>query len=121
MAREPAADMGLAVAVKGEAFELIVNGQDPVTGEQLIAHRETQRAKDGKELGHRAAWDLVLQPDKSVSLTALVGEMRRPGSAPDVRTAALDAGETYTQAWGGGRPAITTGKFLVAIFEHDTA
>ena len=108
-----AAEMGLAAGgVKGEAFERIVNGQDPVTGEQLIVHRETQRAKDGKELGHRAAWDLVLQPDKSVSLTALVGgdEAVRAAHRMSV-TAALAAGETYTQARGGGdRPAITTGK-----------
>lgn len=119
-----AAEMGLAAGgVKGEAFERIVNGQDPVTGEQLIVHRETQRAKDGKELGHRAAWDLVLQPDKSVSLTALVGgdEAVRAAHRMSV-TAALAAGETYTQARGGGdRPAITTGKWLVAVFEHDTA
>ncbi len=118
-----AAELGLAGGVKGEEFERLVAGQDPKTGEQLIAHRETQLAKDGKELGHRAAWDLVLQPDKSVSLTALVGgdvEVRQAHRA--AVKAALDAGETYVQARGGGnKKAVTTGKFAVAVFEHDTA
>jgi len=118
-----AAEFGLAGRVKGEEFELLVAGQHPQTGEQLVQHRETQRAKDGKELGHRAAWDLVLQPDKSVSLTALVGgdvEVRQAHRA--AVKAALDAGETYVQARGGGdKRAITTGKFAVAVFEHDTA
>ena len=118
-----AQEFGLPSGVQGEAFERVVNGNHPITGEPLIAHRETQRAKDGKELGHRAAWDLVLQPDKSVSVTALVGgdELVRQAHRMAVR-AALDAGEAYTQARGGGdKESITTGKFLVAIFEHDTA
>ena len=118
-----AVEFGLPPGVQGEAFERVVNGQHPLTGEQLIVHRETQRAKDGKELGHRAAWDLVLQPDKSVSLTALVGGDKAVRDAHRMAVrAALDAGEAYTQARGGGEKAsITTGKFLVAIFEHDTA
>ena len=118
-----AAEFGLPAGVQAEAFERVVNGHHPITGAPLIASRETQRAKDGKELGHRAAWDLVLQPDKSVSLTALVGrdEAVRQAHQMAVR-AALDAGEAYTQARGGGdKASITTGKFLIAIFEHDTA
>ena len=118
-----AAEFGLPVGVHGEAFERVINGNHPITGEQLIGHRETQRAKDGKELGHRAAWDLVLQPDKSVSLTALVGgdESVRQAHRMAVR-AALDAGEAYTQARPAGRkhPSLR-GNILVAIFEHDTA
>src|SRR5271163_1125081 len=68
-----AAEMGLTEGVKGEAFERLVNGQDPNTGEQRIKHRDTKLTAVGKELPHRAAWDMVFQPDKSVSLTALVG------------------------------------------------
>jgi conjugative relaxase-like TrwC/TraI family protein len=118
-----AAELGLKGAVRGEAFERLVNGQDPNTGEQRIKHRDTKLTAAGKELPHRAAWDMVFQPDKSVSLTALVGGDERVRLAHrQAVQAALDAGEMYTQAKGGGnKPAITTGKWIVSVFEHDTA
>src|ERR1700733_9815272 len=65
-----AAAMGLTGGVKGEAFERLINGQDPNTGEQRIKHRSTHLTASGKEMPHRAAWDMVFQSPKEVSLTA---------------------------------------------------
>jgi conjugative relaxase-like TrwC/TraI family protein len=72
---------------------------------------------------HRAGWDATFSAPKSVSLTALVGgdERVREAHRESVRVA-LDELEHYTQARiGGNHPAETTGKFIAAKFEHDTA
>jgi conjugative relaxase-like TrwC/TraI family protein len=72
---------------------------------------------------HRAGWDATFSAPKSISLTALVGDDRRIRAAhrESVRIA-LDELERYTQARiGGNHPAETTGKFIAAKFEHDTA
>ncbi len=60
---------------------------------------------------------------KSVSLAALVGGDDRVREAHhEAVTAALAELERYTQARiGGNNAAHTTGKFIVAKFEHDTA
>ena len=44
-----AAEFGLPVGVHGEAFERVINGNHPITGEQLIGLGKRKRAKDGKE------------------------------------------------------------------------
>ncbi len=118
-----AAELGLVGAVGGKAFERLVNGRNPANGDQWIKHRSTHLTASGKELPHRAAWDLTFNAPKEVSLTALVGgDLRVREAHRAAVNAALDAGEMYTQARGGGdRPAITTGKWIVAQFEHDTA
>jgi hypothetical protein len=72
---------------------------------------------------HRAGWDATFSAPKSVSLTALVGgdERVREAHRESVRVA-LDQLERYTQARiGGNHPPETTGKFIAAKFEHDTA
>jgi conjugative relaxase-like TrwC/TraI family protein len=72
---------------------------------------------------HRAGWDATFSAPKSVSLTALIGgdERVREAHRESVRVA-LDQLERYTQARiGGNHPAETTGKFIAAKFEHDTA
>jgi len=72
---------------------------------------------------HRAGWDATFSAPKSVSLTALVGDDERVREAhrESVRVA-LDQLEHYTQARiGGNHPPETTGKFIAAKFEHDTA
>jgi conjugative relaxase-like TrwC/TraI family protein len=60
---------------------------------------------------------------KSVSLTSLVGGDNRIREANrQAVTIALTELERYTQArLGGNNPAETTGKFIAAKFEHDTA
>src|SRR5580658_4491159 len=72
---------------------------------------------------HRAGWDATFSAPKSVSLTALVGgdERVREAHRESVRIA-VDQLEHYTQARiGSNHPPETTGKFIAAKFEHDTA
>jgi conjugative relaxase-like TrwC/TraI family protein len=72
---------------------------------------------------HRAGWDATFSAPKSVSLTALVGgdDRVREAHRESVRVA-LSELERYTQARIGNVHAPeTTGKFIAATFEHDTA
>jgi conjugative relaxase-like TrwC/TraI family protein len=118
----------LAGAVGAEEFARLSEGQHPVTGEQLVRHRKVHEYKteDGKTVApveHRAGWDATFSAPKSVSLTALVGGDDRVREAHrEAVNVALNELERYTQARiGGNRPAETTGQFVVAKFEHDTA
>src|SRR5262252_3853498 len=123
-----ASHYGLGEMVGAEEFARLSQGQHPQTGEQLVRHRASyqyQRA-DGKKVtsaAHLAGWDATFSAPKSVSLTALVGgdERVRQAHRESVRIA-LHELERYAQARiGGNHPAVTTGKFVVASFEHDTA
>lgn len=118
-----AAEFGLTGIVDAEAFDRLADGQHPGSGRQLIAHRETHLTRDGKEVPHRAGWDLTFNAPKTVSLTALVGNDERVRNAHrDAVARTLDYLERYTQArMGGNAPPQTTGKWATAMFEHDTA
>jgi len=123
-----AAKYGLTGVVSEEAFARLSQGQNPRTGEQIVRHRleheyKNENGKNITTMEHRAGWDATFSAPKSVSLTALVGGDHRIREAhrESVRVA-LDELERYTQARiGGNHPAETTGKFVVAQFEHDTA
>jgi conjugative relaxase-like TrwC/TraI family protein len=114
-----AAELGLAGAVTDEQYERLTNGQHPHTGDQLIRHR----AETETSLAHVAAWDVTFRPGKSVSLAALVGSDERLVEA--VRAAndkAMATLENYVQQrMGGLNLPVTTGKWIVATFEHDTS
>src|SRR6266581_2021495 len=72
---------------------------------------------------HRAGWDATFSAPKSVSLTALVGgdECVREAHRESVAVA-LNELEKYVQArLGSNLPAETTGKWVAAKFEHDSA
>ena len=118
-----AAALGLSGDVTPEAFDRLSEGQHPGTGEQLIQHRDTIKTQSGEELGHRAGWDFTFNAPKTVSLTATVGADDRVRRAHGIAVrAALDAIENYVQARiGGDHAAETTGKWIAATFEHDTA
>ncbi len=118
----------LSGAVGAEEFARLSEGQHPQTGKQLVSHRVVHEYRNAQgemvsPVEHRAGWDATFSAPKSISLTALVG-----GDDP-VREAhreavnvALNELERYTQARiGGNNPAETTGKFVAAKFEHDTA
>jgi conjugative relaxase-like TrwC/TraI family protein len=118
----------LAGAVGAEEFARLSEGQHPQTGEQLVRHRVVHeyRNEDGKMVSpveHRAGWDATFSAPKSVSLTALVGGDDRAREAHrEAVNVALNELERYTQARiGGNHPAETTGEFVAAKFEHDTA
>ena len=93
-----------------------------------MRHRQSieYQNADGKTVNpveHRAGWDATFHAPKSVSLTALVGGDDRVREAHrEAVNVALNELERYTQARiGGNRPAETTGQFVAAKFEHDTA
>src|ERR1700734_1149538 len=123
-----AGQFGLAGTVSAENFAKLSQGQHPQTGEQLVRQRASYEYQDAegktiKTMEHRAGWDATFSAPKSVSLTALVGgdERVREGHRESVRVA-LDQVEHHTQARiGGNHAAETTGKFIAAKFEHDTA
>ncbi|MGA7792858.1 MAG: MobF family relaxase [Candidatus Acidiferrales bacterium] len=123
-----AGQFGLAGTVSAEDFAKLSQGQHPQTGEQLVRQRSSYEYQDAdgktiKTMEHRAGWDATFSAPKSVSLTALVGgdERVREAHRESVRVA-LDQLERYTQARiGGNHPPETTGKFIAAKFEHDTA
>jgi len=120
--------LGLTGEVSPLEFARLADGVHPQTGEQLVKHRAVMEYcnPDGistKSVEHRAGWDATFSAPKSVSLTALVGGDERVREAHRAAvTIALDELERYTQARiGGNTPAETTGQFIAAKFEHDTA
>src|SRR5271163_4634105 len=119
---------GLAGTVSAEDFAKLSQGQHPHTSEQIVRQRASYEYQDAdgrtiKTMEHRAGWDATFSAPKSVSLTALVGGDERVREAHRAAvTIALDELERYTQARiGGNTPAETTGQFIAAKFEHDTA
>lgn len=119
---------GLEGAVSSEHFARLSEGRHPETEAQLVRHQvsKTYEGKYGREVTtveHRAGWDATFSAPKSVSLTALVGgdERVREAHRESVRVAMGEL-ERYTQARIGNVHAPeTTGKFIAATFEHDTA
>ena len=123
-----AASLGLQGEVAPLEFARLAEGIHPQTEKQMVRHRVAMDYKnaDGtttKAVEHRAGWDATFSAPKSVSLTALVGGDDRVREAHRAAvTTALDELERYTQARiGGNNPAETTGRFIAAKFEHDTA
>jgi conjugative relaxase-like TrwC/TraI family protein len=123
-----AEEFGLSGVVGALEFSRLAEGQHPATGEQLVQHRVAHEYKteDGRTVSpveHRAAWDATFSAPKSVSLTALVGGDDQVREAHRKAVAfALNELEHYTQARiGGNRAPETTGQFVAATFEHDTA
>src|ERR1700686_3459416 len=123
-----AQEWGLRGEVNEEHFERLASGQHPITGEQLVRHQTTreyvnERGETVSTMEHRAGWDATFSAPKSVSLTALVGGDNGVRQAHrDSVKVALDEMEKCVQARiGGNHPAETTGKWIAASFEHDSA
>jgi len=121
-------EWGLKGSVGAEHFARLSEGQHPESGAQLVKYQpartyEDERGKEITSVEHRAGWDATFSAPKSVSLTALVGgdDRVRDAHRESVRVA-LGELERYTQARIGNVHAPeTTGKFIAATFEHDTA
>jgi len=119
---------GLKGEVNEEHFERLASGQHPITGEQLVRHQTAReyvnhRGETVRTMEHRAGWDATFSAPKSVSLTALVGgdDGVRKAHRDSVKVA-LDEMEKCVQARiGSNHPAETTGKWVAASFEHDSA
>jgi conjugative relaxase-like TrwC/TraI family protein len=119
---------GLRGGVHEEQFRRLSDGQHPVSGEQLVRHQTVreyvnEQGKTVKTMEHRAGWDATFSAPKSVSLTALVGGDERVQEAHRAGVGvALDEMERYVQArLGGNLPPETTGNWVAAKFEHDSA
>ena len=119
---------GLRGEVHEEHFQRLSEGQHPMTGKQLVRHQTARKYvnRQGEKVSpmeHRAGWDATFSAPKSVSLTALVGGDERVREAHRESVGiALDELERYVQARiGGNLPAETTGKWVAAKFEHDSA
>lgn len=125
---ELAPELGLAGNVREEQFLRLAEGQDPRTGAQLVrrvrAHERMNKFGDvRKTLGHRAGVDITLSAPKSVTLAAVVGGDERIREAHrEANRAALREVERRLQARSGGsRAPETTGRAVIATFEHDVA
>src|SRR5205809_6015539 len=123
-----AGQWGLRGEVREEHFQRLSEGQHPMSGEQLVRHQTAREYvnRDGRKVSpmeHRAGWDATFSAPKSVSLTALVGGDERVREAHRESVGiALDELERYVQARiDGNLPAETTGKWVAAKFEHDSA
>jgi conjugative relaxase-like TrwC/TraI family protein len=123
-----AEEWGLSGEVREEQFHRLSEGQHPITSEQLVRHQTAreylnEKGEKIKTMEHRAGWDATFSAPKSVSLTALVGgdECVREAHRESVAVA-LNELEKYVQArLGSNLPAETTGKWVAAKFEHDSA
>jgi conjugative relaxase-like TrwC/TraI family protein len=123
-----AAQWGLAGAVEEEQFQRLADGHHPLSGATLVQHQTArtylnEHGETVTTVAHRAAWDATFSAPKSVSLTALVGGDDRVRDAHRASvTAALEEAERYVQARiGRNHPAETTGRWIAAAFEHDSA
>ena len=116
---ELAAEWNLVGPVTDEQYNRLTNGQHPHSGDELIRHRPDS----DKAMSHIAAWDLTFRPGKSISLAALVGgDERLAQVVRDANDKAMATLENYVQQrMGGLRLPVTTKKWIVATFEHDTA
>jgi conjugative relaxase-like TrwC/TraI family protein len=114
--------------VNPEHFERLCEGQHPLSGDQLVRHVTPHKYENAygeiiETSEHRAGWDATFSAPKSVSLTGLVGGDERIREAHERSVdRALQELERYAQArMGGNQPAQTTGKFIGAKFQHDSA
>jgi len=118
---------GLHGDVLDQHFERLAEGQHPFSGESLVRHRTpcTYTNDHGQlvtTMAHRAGWDATFSAPKSVSLTALVGRDARVRDAHEASVSvALDELEHYVQARLGNHLPETTGLWVAARFEHDSA
>jgi conjugative relaxase-like TrwC/TraI family protein len=123
-----AAQWGLTGDVDEASFQRLADGQHPRTAAPLVHHQTArtytnERGETVTTVAHRAGWDATFSAPKSVSLTALVGEDARVREAHRASVAAaLEDAERYVQARiGRNHPADTTGRWIAAAFEHDSA
>src|SRR5579864_6667183 len=99
-----AEEWGLSGEVQEEYFQRLSEGQQPITGEQLVRYQTAREYVDGRgetvqAMEHRAGWDATFSAPKSVSLTALVGSDARVREAHRESVGiALDEMERFVQA-----------------------
>jgi conjugative relaxase-like TrwC/TraI family protein len=123
-----AQEWGLVGEVDEAQFARLSEGKNPLTGEQLVQHQTPRSYVNADEktvhtMEHRAGWDATFSAPKSVSISALVGGDKRIIQAHrESVDKALGELELFVQARIGGNVlAETTGKWIVAKYDHDSA
>lgn len=112
--------------VTEETFHRLIEGQDPMTGEQRIKHvaSKTYDDKFGNKVvtkEHRAGWDIVLSCPDTFSLCAGPGGDKRIAQwQREAVKETLAEMEKYIGAKDGGN-GHHTGKMIGALFQHDCA
>lgn len=104
--------LGLRGKVQAEAFDALLKGNNPETGDRL-----REKAKTGHD---RAAVDMVLSPPKSMSIVAINDTSIIEAHHKAVFTA-IDHMESYAQTRqqiNGIRATIVTGNLIAAKFNH---
>lgn len=112
-----AEELGLSDDVDRDAFRELLDGK--VAGQQLGTVRDGQ-------LEHRPGWDVTLSAPKSVSIMAEVAGDRRlieaHGQAVKTALAHIETHMAATRVrHGGSVTRETTGKLVVASFQHGTS
>lgn len=122
---EAAAKLGLSGKVGEKEFLALCEGLHPGTGEWLTARKNSTRLDDGEVASNRRVfYDFTFSPPKSVSVVALIQDVRIIElHNRAVRMAMLELekfAETRVRQDGqdGER---TTGNLVVASFQHDTS
>lgn len=107
--------LGLQGEIEKEVFEAVLEGKAGPAGDQLIPGE----VGTGK---HRAGWDFICSPEKSVSIMALVGG--DAGILDDVRASnakAMAELERFAMGKDRTRQFETTGNLVIASFQHETS
>ncbi|MCI0389872.1 MAG: relaxase domain-containing protein [Acidobacteria bacterium] len=128
---ELAEEWGLTGEVNGEEFYRVIEGQHPVTGEQLVDHVESRKyinryGREVKTSEHRAGWDATFSAPKSISILAYMSgdpELKKAiwqAHAESV-TDSLREMENYACARLGNGKWEKSGNFIMSVFHHERA
>src|SRR5262245_12001501 len=124
-----AEDWGIVGPMTEEQFRHGINGQHPVSGEQLVKHVEARkyRNRHGKWIEtstHRAGWDATFSAPKSLVILAYMSgdeELKRGVWEDHIASVkdALEEMEKYSCARVSKDKWEKTGKMLAAVFHHE--
>lgn len=120
-----AQELGLEGDLNRSEYERVLQGKHPLSEQQLVQKREAGLINQGKRVKQaqaRAGWDACFSCPKSISLQAIVGGDERVIEAHKraVERALKELEQVAQARMGGNKQAETTGKLIIAKFEHDS-
>jgi len=118
--------LGLKGTVKETEFLALCEGLSPVTGEQLTMRKNSTRCEaDGRTVANRRVfYDFTFSPPKSVSVVALMQDVRileLHNQAVKLAMVELEKFAETRVRKSGQRGDRTTGNVVVGAFRHDTS
>ncbi len=117
--------LGLKGAVREADFLALCDGLNPETGRFLTARKKLLRWEKGKLVANRRVfYDFTLSPPKSVSVVALMRDIRileAHNRAVRVAMAELEKFAETRVRKGGQNNERVTGNFVGAAFRHETS